>query len=507
MSVAGSIASLDGQSIIWQPTAPQVAALTCPALEVLYGGSKGGGKSDFLVAAPAELLALAHRKFVETGIPQKKCRIIVFRKNLEDIKDIIAKSFKLYPSLDPQMGTDGFHIKDKFWEFTSGATVEFRHLDGPLDHEGYNGNEFVMILFDEVQYISEEAYVFLVAQLRSSDPDYRAKLAVRCTANPGGPYGDWVKRNWHIDECPDGGKVFAETVTLADGRIVETTRAFIRAYLKDNPHVDPDGSYEALLRSKMSAEQVRQFLDGDFDCVSGAFFAHLLQTQHHFQRSRPLPASWEYIFGIDWGSDKPACCLWAAMDPDGRLYIIDELHKPGITGSVFGEEMREKYKYQKWSIDHVWRPEDFFGVIDTQAFDNYGSAATAGAGIMEKGFRIFGAKKNPGDRLVGINQMKERLTLDRKGKPQIIIFEDRCPKLASAYKAIQSKPLDPDDYDPHSPHAHAIDAARFIHMQWIVQSAVNAHPMDLEVARWKRVLDAQRSSSSDDGKFSSGYGS
>ncbi len=211
------------------------------------------------------------------------------------------------------------------------------------------------------------------------------------------------------------------------------------------------------------------------------------------------------MFGIDWGSDAPACCLWAAMDPDGRMWIIDELHQPGVTGKLFGEAMREKYKYQKWSTGHIWKPEDFYGVIDTQAFDRYGSDATAGAGIQEKGFRIFGAQKDPGERRAGINQMKERLTLDRKGQPQIIIFEDRCPKLVSALKSIQSEPLDPDNYDKKSPHAHAIDACRFIHMNWTVKPVDGTHPMDAEVANWLRMTQKARQSTDTSGGYRSGY--
>lgn len=503
MNAAGEVLSLDG-NVICRPRPPQRLALRCMAFELLYGGSKGSMKTHYLAMCMLELLELAHRKWLETGQKQKKCRIIVFRKNLEDIKDFIAKTFELYPHFDPQMGTDGFHVKDKFWEFTSGATVEMRHLDGPTDHEGYQGNEFVAALFDEVQYISYEAYSFLVAQVRSSDPDYRPLCMVRCTANPGGPHGDWVKRHFHIDTCPEGGRVFDETVKLRDGREVSITRAFIRGFLKDNPFLDPDGTYEAQLRVTMSPEQVRMYLDGDFDCVSGAFFAHLLKPAIHFQRSKPLPASWEYMFGIDWGSDAPACCLWAALDPDGRMWIIDELHQPGVTGRLFGEAMREKYKYQKWSTGHVWRPEDFFGVIDKQAFDGYGSEATAGAGIMEKGFRLFEAQKDPGDRRSGINQIKERLTLDRNGKPQVIIFEDRCPKLCSALKGIQSEPLDVDDYHKKSPHAHAIDAYRFIHMNWPVKPVDERHPMDAEVARWTRVLNQDRQAETSSG-YRSGY--
>jgi len=404
------------------------------------------------------------------------------------------------------MGTEGWHEKDKYWRFTSGATVEMRHLDGPTDHEGYNGNEFVALLFDEVQFISYAAYSFLVAQVRSSDPDYRELLMVRATANPGGPYGDWVKRHWHVDECPEGGKIFYETVTNRDGRKVTTTRAFIRSYLRDNPYLDPDGTYEARLRATMSQDEVKMYLDGDFDCVSGAFFSHLLRPAIHFVKSYPVPANSDMIHATDWGSSAPACTLIAARDQDNVVRVIDELHTPGISGRTYGEALGKLWKLQKWSNERVWARDDFWGVIDTQAMHKYNGDATAAAGIMEEGFRLFGADKDPGERAVGINQIKERLLLDRFGRAQIIIFEDRCPNLVRALKGIMSQaPIDPEDYDNKSPLSHAIDALRFLCMKWPARPSIPEHPMDAEVARWNRILTSQRQANANDPAMRSGY--
>jgi hypothetical protein len=502
------IHALDTGKVIWEPLPRQRVALACPAFELLYGGSKGGAKTNFLVACVAPILHLAHQKWQATGQPQLKCRIPVFRKNLDDLKDFIAKSFELYPHLDPRMGVDGWHEKAKMWRFSSGASVELHHLDGPRDHEGFNGNEFPALLFDQVEDISYEAYAFLVAQVRSSDPDYKRMVMVRATANPGGAHGDWVQKHWRIDEWPEGNRVFATKVTNRDGREMEVTRAFVRSYLRDNPYLDADGAYEARLRAIWGPDQIRMYLDGDFNCVAGAFFSHLLRPEVHFQRSRLLPGSCDMIFGIDWGASATACCLWAAVDQDNRIYIVDELHEPVIPGSIFGDKMRERYKHQKWCQGRVFRPDDFWGVIDTQAMDRYGGLATAAALISEKGFRIFPADKNPGERKVGIGQIKERLTLDRHGDPQMIVFEDRCPNLVRALKAIQScAPIDPDDYDPKSPLAHAIDALRFICMKYPVRPVLDEHPVDREVARWNRIIRAQQAKNTDDdGRMTGGYG-
>lgn len=498
--------TVDGQEIELEPTPVQEWALQCPAFEMLFGGSKGGGKTLFLVLCAHQILSLAHQKWERTGKSQRTVRIMVFRKHLEDLADFIAKSHIVYPIFDRKMGTDGWKEKAKLWQFTSGATVEINHLADPRAHEAFNGQEFAALLMDEVQYIPYEQYSFLLAQVRSSDPDFRKLNMVRCTANPGGPHGAWVKENFHIGEHPDGGKIFSQEVTLRGGKKKQITSTFIRSYLRDNPHLDPDGEYEARLRGKMSPEEVRMFMDGDFDCVSGAFFSHLLQSHIHFVRSKPIPGNWDMMHSTDWGASAPACTLWGARDPDNRVHIIDELHTPGITGRTYGEKLAEKYKHQKWSRERVWGVSDFWGVIDTQAMDRYGSEATAAAGIMEWGFRLFPADKNPGERAVGINQIKERLLMDRMGNPQIVIHEDRCPALVRALKGIQScAPIDPEDYDMKSPLAHAIDSLRFLLMKWPTHAADKRNPVDAEVERWNRILTARKRTENDDGRMTGGY--
>lgn len=475
-------------NVAWKPLPKQALALSCPAFELLYGGSKGGAKTNYLVACVIPILQLAAEKYEATGVKQFKCRIMVFRKNLEDLKDFIAKSFEVYPYFDPDMGTEGYNKQEKTWHFTSGATVELRHLDGPTDHLGYNGNEFVAVLFDEVQQIPYEAYSFLLMQVRSSDPDYRKVLMIRATANPGGY--EWVEKHFFVDRYPNGGKIIPVEIQIGDGRKISTTRAFIRSYLRDNPYLDPDGTYEARLRASMTADEVAQYLDGDFRRVAGTFLSKLLRPADHFVRSRPIPSDWEMRFGMDWGSTNPASLHVGAVDPDGRLWVIDELHMPGITGRRFGEQMHQFWQRQKWSATKKFRVDDFYGVIDKQAMDRYGSEETAGAGIMDWGFRLFEAKK---DRFAGCNQIKERLILDRFGQPQTVIFEDRCPALCASLSKIKSNaPEKPEEYDPRSEYAHALDSFRFLCMEFPVRSHLDIDPRDADAKLWDSYLKRAR---------------
>lgn len=484
---------------VWKPIPKQAVAMSCPARELMYGGSKGSAKTDYLVGSALPLLALAHEKFLKTGRKQHRCRIIVFRKNLEDLKDFIVKSFDIYPFFDPQMGQEGYHKNDKTWTFTSGATVTLRHLDGPTDHLGYNGHEYVAILFDEVQQIPYEAYSFLSWQLRSKDPDYHRLRMIRCTANPGGH--DWIVQHFFIDECNEGGKIFKVQVTNSDGSVHETTRAFIRARTRDNPYLPPD--YEAQMRASMTEDEIAMYIDGDFRRVAGSFFSKLIRPSVHFIRSKPIPDNWEMRFAMDWGSSSPACLHVGALDNDNRLWVIDELHMPGITGRRFGEEMSNMWKNQKWCPTKKWRIDDFYGVIDKQAMDRYGSEQTAAAGIQDWGFRLFEAKK---DRLHGCNQMKERMLMDRQGQPQVVIFEDRCPHLVNALSKIASNaPEKPDEYDGRSAHSHAADSFRFLCMEFAVRTVRDENPVDAEVARWNRLFTRKKQQESGSG-MQTGYG-
>jgi len=484
--VTGELRSADGSKVIWEPLPKQAVALACPAREVLYAGDKGAGKTEFLVACWIPLLNLAHQKYLATGQKQHKCRIVVFRKNLEHLKDFIAKTHSIYPFVDPEMGTNGYHINEKTWTFTSGATVACRHLDGPTDHLGYHGQELPGIGFDQIEQIQKEVYTFIVANNRSGDPDYHRARIVRATANAGGE--DWIIPYFGIDQHKDGGKILRQVVTNADGSTFETTRAFVLARLRDNKHLPPD--YEAQLRSIYNEDEVAMYLEADFFRVAGSFFSKFVRPGIHFQRSRPLPSSWEWRFSVDWGSDAPACWLLGARDNEGRLYVVDEVHKPGVTGRKFGEDLFRRYQTQTWCEDRRFSVDDFWGVIDKQAMDRYGSDASAADGIAEWGFRLFPAQK---DRNSGCNAMKERLLLDRFGQPQVIIFEDRCPHLVRALSAIKSQaPRKPDDYADDSPHSHATDAFRFLCMEFPVHRLDDVNPHDSENKRWEQYLAAAR---------------
>jgi hypothetical protein len=455
----------------------QRIALSCPARELLYGGDKGGGKSAYLLMSPLRLLAAAQEQHRLTGVIQPKCRVVIFRKNLADLRDLIVKSHEIYKAFDS--GAE-YNKVEKIWHFTSGATVEFSHLDGPDDHLGWNGQEITWLCFDQVEQIGFDVYTFLMAQVRATDPAYAPLTGIRSTANPGGY--TWVKERFR-DPFPEGYKIIEDSIKLPTGETRLVTRCFIPCRLSDNPIFSADGEYEANLRSTLPDHLIKRYLEQGWDIVDGAYFASMLHPDLHFVPSRPIPSSWDIRLGIDWGSTSPACCLWIAIDNDQNLWVIDELYLPGRTGRYFGEKMLDKVKHQKWCADRKWEVDDFYGLIDQQAAGNYGAdGASPAAGIATFGFRIFLANK---DRKSGIEQIRERLSLT-DGKPKVFIFRDRCPNLIRELQSVRIDKGDSDDYD-HMGDCHAIDAMRFVCLD-VPISEDTSDPLDADVKKWERIM-------------------
>lgn len=496
------LVSLDGQECFWEALPRQNVALSCPAFEVLYGGQKGGAKSDAVIVKPVPMLAYAHEKYLRTGLKQERCRVVIFRKNIRHLTDLVTRAKEIYSRLDPESALTGWNKNEKRYTFTSGAFIDFSHLDGPDDHQGYNGQEIRGIGIDQCEEIPGDVVQFLKAQIRTSDPDYLEYLFLFMTANPGGKYADWVKTRF-IRSCPPN-KIVSEDIKLKDGRIKKVTKAFIPSSLADNPYLNRDGQYEANLRT-LPEHMQRMYLDGDWDCVVGAYFSHLWRKDIHVIPSFPISPAWEIKMGIDWGTTAPACALAGARDQDGTVYLIDEVYGPGITGKRFGERIiKDFFQNQKWSPEKTWTLDDVYGLIDYHAFSKYGGEGmTAGTGILSCGLRLFDGNK---DRAAGNVEVLERLSLQASGKPRVYIFGDRCPNLARTLPNLRGDPKRPDDVDTDQ-EDHAFDALKYLLLDWPITAEGAPNKQDEQVERWLRIAKANARQREADSYIQAGYGS
>ena len=413
------------ERIVFKPNdGPQTEFLAAPEQDVLYGGAAGGGKSYAMLVDPLRFMHI------------KEHRALLLRKSMPELRELIDKSRELYPKAFP--GTK-FREVEKIWKFPSGATLEFGYLDRDADVYRYQGQSYTWIGIDELtQYPTEFPLQYLQSRLRTTNTNI--KCYIRCTANPGGVGGSWVK-NRYLDPAPPNEYFIGKD---------KITRKFIPARLTDNPYLAEDGKYEKMLES-LPPIQKRQLLEGNWDVSEGAAFVEF-EYEKHCIAPYELPKSWERIKGIDYGYAAESAVIWAALDPsDETLIIYRELYRKGLTGVDLAKLI---FLYEK---EDKLSPQ---GVLDSAAWARTGTTGpTVGEVLTGAGHKLRRADKN---RIQGKIQIHERLKFNEKGRPRMIIFKT-CPNLIRELQAIPIDPNRPEDVDTKASD-HAYDALRSLIM-------------------------------------------
>ncbi len=411
--------------IVFKPNpGPQTEFLSAPEQDVLYGGSAGGGKSYAMLVDPLRYMHV------------KEHRALLLRKSMPELRELIDKSRELYPKA---FAGAKFREVEKIWRFPSGASLEFGYLDRDADVYRYQGQSYTWIGIDELtQYPTEFPLQYLQSRLRTTSKEI--KCYIRCTANPGGVGGYWVKKRY-LDPSPPN-----ESFTGED----KITRKFIPARLEDNPYLAEDGKYEQMLQS-LPAVQRKQLLEGNWDVAEGAAFTEFDYDNHCIDPFE-IPRTWERVKGIDYGYAAESAVVWGAVDPsDETLIIYRELYQKGLTGEDLAKKIYEFEKEERLSIQ---------GVLDWAAWARTGTTGpTVGEVLSRAGHKLRRADKN---RIQGKIQIHERLKVNDKGRPKLQIFKT-CPNLIREIQSIPLDPNKPEDVDTKASD-HAYDALRYLIM-------------------------------------------
>lgn len=162
---------------------PQEQFLASPADIVVYGGGAGGGKTWGLLLEP-----LRH-------VHNPKFGAVFFRRNMKQVKNeggLWDESMGLY---QPLMATP--KETTATWEFPSGATVSFAHLEHEKNKFDWQGSQIPLICFDELTHFSEDQFWYLVSRNRSM---CGIRPYIRATCNP--DPDSWVATliAWWIDQ-------------------------------------------------------------------------------------------------------------------------------------------------------------------------------------------------------------------------------------------------------------------------------------------------------------------
>jgi hypothetical protein len=470
----------------WAPQpGPQTAFVKSPVFEVIYGGARGGGKTDAALGDFA--------RHVEINGAAAKGLLV--RRHRVALEPTIARALQIFAGDGGPKWVDG---KSRF-EWPSGARLYFRYLDNDADADLYQGHDYSRVYVEELTQFPNPAPVDkLKATLRSATG---AHCGFRATCNPGGPGHNWVKARY-IDAGPF--EIVAEPFRNPfDGTVSELKRQFIPARLSDNPALlKNDPSYIPRLQQSGSAELVRAWLEGDWNVIQGAFFDGW--SNRNIVAPFPIPHDWLRLRSFDWGYAAPFSVGWWAQVIEDypvrpglvlpRACLVRYREWYGCTGRP-GEGLRlEAEAVGRGIVEREAGERVTVAVADPSIFSQDG-----GPSIGER-MRRAGARFRPADNtrvgkagaMSGWDQVRARIAGAEAG-PMLVVF-DTCRDFIRTVPVLQHDRMRLEDLDTAA-EDHIADETRYACLARMMIPKLSPTPPtadDLWRRDWPKVTRGSR---------------
>lgn len=271
----------------WRPQPKQRRAteLAGQADELLYGGSRGGGKTRWLI----EYMAAYCEKY--PGI-----RVAIYRREFPSLQEtVIPRAKQILVQTGRAYSREG---NPTTFTFPNGSVMVCRSVISQKKVDALRGAEYAIAGFEELTEFDKSQYEELRGSVRTTIPGVRPHTIA--TTNPGGKGHRWVKRRFvrpKAEDTADGrtpepGRVWRPRPTLAEPN--PGTRCFLPATLADNPRLmEVDPGYRDRLNAISDPGLRKAMVDGDWDAIDAVQGA--LWSQEHLDAYRvweiPVPVS------------------------------------------------------------------------------------------------------------------------------------------------------------------------------------------------------------------------
>lgn len=308
----------------WTPQpGPQTALLECSIFDVLYGGARGGGKTDGLLGDWASHAAQWGRH----------ARGILFRRTYDELDEVMRRAEEIYS------GYARYKASKFRWDFPNGATLKLRYLKRDQDASHYQGHSYTWAAIDEAgNFPNPDPIDKISATLRSP---YGVEVALRMSANPGGPGHLWIKQRYMDGHVPM--QPFMDTQT-------GQWRVFIPSRLENNRLLlDNDPGYAKRLRGAGPPWLVAAWLNGDWNAnpeggiIKSAWFRRYTQI--------PVGASncvhsWDTAYKADQINDYSVNTIWQLGRGENGYWLRDvfrqRLEYPSLKRAVISMAERDR---------------------------------------------------------------------------------------------------------------------------------------------------------------------
>jgi phage terminase large subunit len=429
------------------PAAIPMHASKLPNL--LYGGAAGGMKSHSIrwdayrhcFAIPGYRSILMRRTFEEL----KRNHLDKARSECERINAFLGSEVMNLITTEHELRINA-HGKGK------DSKIIFGHCQNLGDEEKYLGDEYDDFRPDEMGTFEKKQIVGVSGRVRTTKPGVTARVIG--SSNPGGAFTLWIKR-WFIDR---------NVPYDENPRYKKEKYGFIGAMLYDNPWLmDPDGTYTSY-EDRLFAydeDRRRQLLLGDWSALSGQFFPEFKAPsagtiESHHVRILDIPPGCKIERWIDWGYDPHyGICLWAAVFPNGRLYVFYEYKFQRILAAQAAQNIKRYTFEDVLPVARARRVTKSVG--DPSMWSSSGHTGESYAETFARNGVSMVQADN--ERVMGWGRLRHWFGDAPDGIPWMV-FHPRCEVSIRTIPSLVRDKNDPDDVDTNG-EDHASDCCRY----------------------------------------------
>lgn len=324
----------------------------------------------------------------------------------------------------------------------TGQKILFRGLDEELKTTSITVSKGIICFgwVEEAYEIEESAFDTLDEGLRGIMPDgYYIQWLI--TFNPWDS-GCWLKSRFF--DFPD------------DDTLAMTTNYQCNEWLSDADR----RKFEKMKRT--DPERYRVAGEGEWGVAEGQFFK-CWKSSLHVVDPFDIPSGWIRFRSMDWGSARPYCVQWWAVDYDGNLWCYRELYgwggKPNVGTGETAKQVAEHIIDAEPSSETIYN-----GVLDNACWAKTG---VTGPSISEElNNTLYEARRTIFDkcskgRVEGANALKQRLIgneMDDGGYKPAIYFFSTCIHTIRTIPMLAHDKSNPETYDTKA-EDHACDTA------------------------------------------------
>lgn len=397
---------------------------------LLYGGARGGGKTE------ASLISTIER------VNKTLSKQLIIRKNAKDLQDYWLRLEQL------GQGVEGLKFSQSKYTAIRRlpgvlSTIFGGHLKDDQSYMQYQGQQFDRICIEELTQIpTERRFNMLISSCRSSNR--LLKPVVFCTANPGGPGHSWVKSRFVEPDSKiydttkkkytyvnGSGEVKVVNWLDVENKFTGERSAYIPATVDDNPVLlKNDPEYVRTLDSleQSDPELYRAWRHGDWNVAFGAVFEEWRNELHTFSTFDNVTKddfdNGYKLAGMDWGYNDECVMLWAFLDEvtekHYRNYIYREAHGNHQPPSYHAKKFAEIQKIDPVAVFAM--PHDAYSHLGgwDKIVDVF-KAETDKLPVDKRPMYIRADKLSVAKRLNAIANLHQLMQVFSDGKPLLMV--------------------------------------------------------------------------------------